>query len=170
VNNFVIKQGVIPTDKQINIPVQLSWDYLGLDLAIEEYETRIITEVIGVGRDFEVSRFSHAPATGTTDSTEVNYEFYFYSGGSLDDISNWRINYISEGFTPQEIYYYSNNFANSFFKLDLLPQKEKDILFSKSSNRRFIYLKNIFSHKNYRFSKKIKSTRSIKNGIYCVKS
>lgn len=118
-NNFVIRQDVIPNDKQINIPVQLTWDYLGMDMAIDEFETQVITEVIGVGRDFEVSRFSHAPATGTTDDTQANYEFYFYSGGSMDDITNWRINYISEGFTPQEIYYYSNDFANSFFKLDL---------------------------------------------------
>ena len=119
VNNFVIKQGIVPDAKQINIPIQLSWDYLGLDMAIDEYEANVISEVIGIGRDFEVSRFSHAPATGTTDATQVNYEFYFFSGGSLDDIANWRINYISEGFTPQEIYYYSNNFSNSFFKLDL---------------------------------------------------
>lgn len=119
VNNVVIRKDLLPTDKQINIPIELTWDYEGLDLAIDEYETKVITEVIGVGRDFEVSRFSHAPATGTTNNTEVNYEFYFYSGGSLDDITNWRINYISEGFTPQEIYYYSNNFTNSFFKLDL---------------------------------------------------
>lgn len=118
VNKFTILQqpGV---DKQVNIPVELTWDYLGLDMAIDEYETQVITEVIGIGRDFEVSRFSHAPATGTTDSTEINYEFYFYSGGSLNDLSNWRINYISEGFTTQEIYYFSNSFSNSFFKLDL---------------------------------------------------
>ena len=119
VNNVVIRKDLLPTDKQINIPIELSWDYEGLDFAIDEYETQVITEVIGVGRDFEVSRFSHAPASGTTNNTEVNYEFYFYSGGSLDDITNWRINYISEGFTPQEIYYYTNNFTNSFFKLDL---------------------------------------------------
>lgn len=118
-NNFIIRQDIVPNDKQINIPVQLSWDYLGMDMAVDEYESDIITEVIGVGRDFEVSRFSHAPASGTTDNTQANYEFYFYSGGSLDDISNWRINYISEGFTPQEIYYYANDFSNSFFKLDL---------------------------------------------------
>ena len=118
-NNVVIRKDLLPTDKQINIPIELSWDYEGLDFAIDEYETQVITEVIGVGRDFEVSRFSHAPASGTTNNTEVNYEFYFYSGGSLDDITNWRINYISEGFTPQEIYYYTNNFTNSFFKLDL---------------------------------------------------
>jgi len=96
-------------------------------MAIDEYESQVITEVIGVGRDFEVSRFSHAPATGTTDNTQANYEFYFYSGGSMDDINNWRINYISEGFTPQEIYYYANDFSNSFFKLDLYdtPDEKK---------------------------------------------
>ena len=117
VNKFVIRQDGFD-DKQVNIPVELKWDYLGLDLAIEEYERNIITEVIGVGRDFEISRFAHAPATGTTNNTEINYEFYFYSGGSLSDINNWRVNYLSEGFTPQEVYYYENNFSNSFFKLD----------------------------------------------------
>jgi hypothetical protein len=108
-NNFV--------DNQINIPISLNWDYLGLEQSIDEYEKEIITDVIGVGRDFEVTRFSHAPTS--TENTDINYEFYFYSGGSMNEESNWRINYISEGFTPQEIYYYTNNFTNSFFKLDL---------------------------------------------------
>lgn len=118
VNKFVIRQqpGV---DQQVNIPVELTWDYLGLDLAIDEYETKAITEVIGLGRDFEVSRFSHSPATGTTDSTQINYEFYFYSGGSLNDLNNWRVNYLSEGFTTQNVFYYEKAFSNSFFKLDL---------------------------------------------------
>jgi hypothetical protein len=116
----VNKVTIVPdgTDKQINIPVRLTWDYLGLDMAIDEYETQVIKEVVGVGRDFEVSRFAHEPATGTTDNTEINYEFYFYSGGSLDDITSWNIDYMSEGFTPQDLYYYNNNFSNSFFKLD----------------------------------------------------
>jgi hypothetical protein len=117
VNKFTIRQDGI-VDKQINIPVELKWDYLGLDMPIDEYEKTIIEEVIGKGRDFEVSRFAHASATGTTNDTLINYEFYFYSGGSLNDIGNWRVNYLSEGFTPQEVYYYENNFSNSFFKLD----------------------------------------------------
>ena len=124
-NNVVIRKDLLPTDKQINIPIELTWDYMGLDMAIDEYEKQAITEVIGVGRDFEVTRFSHAPASATTNNTEVNYEFYFYSGGSLNDIANWRINYISEGFTPQEIYYYTNNFSNSFFKLDLYDSPDE---------------------------------------------
>lgn len=109
----------LPEDKQVVIPVQLNWDYLGLDDAIDEYEEKIVEEVIGKGRDFEVSRFAHSPSTGTTKTTAINYEFYFYSGGSINSLSNWRINYLSEGFTPQEVYYYANSFSNSFFKLDL---------------------------------------------------
>jgi hypothetical protein len=117
----VNKVTIVPdgTNKQINIPVRLTWDYLGMDMAIDEYETQVVTEVVGIGRDFEVSRFAHEPATGTTDNTEINYEFYFYSGGSLDEITSWNIDYMSEGFTPQDLYYFNNNFSNSFFKLDL---------------------------------------------------
>ena len=106
-------------DRQLTIPVELTWDYLGLDQSIDEYEGEIITEVIGVGRDFEVTRFAHAPQTGTTDATDIKYEFKFYSGGSLSDGANWKSNYQMEGFTTQEIFYYTNNFTNSFFKLDL---------------------------------------------------
>ena len=120
------KVTIVPNgiDKQINIPVRLTWDYLGLDMAIDEYETDIITEVIGVGRDFEISRFAHAP-DATTNNTEINYEFYFYSGGSIGDINNWEINYMGEGFTPQDLYYYTNNFANSFFKLDFYDNTDE---------------------------------------------
>lgn len=117
VNKFQIRQDLL-VDKQINIPIELTWDYNGLDDAIDAYEEKVVKEVIGKGRDFEVSRFAHAPAPNTN-ATEINYEFYFYSGGSLNDINNWRNNYLSEGFSPQEVYYYSNAFSNSFFKLDL---------------------------------------------------
>jgi hypothetical protein len=78
VNKIQIMQNGF-VDKQITIPVQLSWDYLGLDQSIDEYESKIITEVIGVGRDFEVTRFAHAPLTGTTtEPTDIKYEFNFY--------------------------------------------------------------------------------------------
>lgn len=117
VNKFQIRQDSL-VDKQINIPVELTWDYFGLDDAIDAYEEKVVKEVIGTGRDFEISRFGHAPASNTN-ATEINYEFYFYSGGSLNDINNWRINYMSEGFSPQDVYYYSDSFSNSFFKLDL---------------------------------------------------
>jgi hypothetical protein len=124
VNKFTIRQNV-GVSKQINIPIQLKWDYLGMDMSIDEYETTMVKEVIGGGRDFEVSRFAHAPSTGTTDDTLINYEFYFYSGGSLNNINNWGINYLNKGFTPQEVYYFQNNFSNSFFKLDFYDSPDE---------------------------------------------
>jgi hypothetical protein len=125
VNKIQIRQdGLI--NKELVVPIQLTWDYLGLDQSIEEYEADIINQVTGTYGDFEVTRFAHAPiaisdpySDNAFEPTDIQYEFNFYSGGTLDDSANWRNNYISEGFTPNEIYYYTNNFSNSFFKLDL---------------------------------------------------
>ena len=125
VNKIQIKkEGFI--DRELVIPVQLTWDYLGLDQSIDEYEAEIINQVTGRYGDFEVTRFAHAPVAvsdpysdNAFEFTDIQYEFSFYSGGSLSNSANWRNNYMSEGFTPQEIYYYTNNFTNSFFKLDL---------------------------------------------------
>jgi hypothetical protein len=120
VNKYTIRQDGGLTDKTITFPIQLDWDYSGLDQAIDEFEVEAINKVIGVGRDFEVTRFAHAPQTGTTDDTFVQYQFYFHSGGtSVNNVNNWSIDYRQEGFTAQEIFYYNNNFSNSFFKLDL---------------------------------------------------
>jgi hypothetical protein len=125
VNKIQIRQdGLI--NKELVIPIQLTWDYLGLDQSIDEYEADIINQVTGTYGDFEVTRFAHAPiavsdpySDNAFELTDIQYDFNFYSGGSLNDSANWRNNYMSEGFTPQEIYYYTNNFTNSFFKLDL---------------------------------------------------
>ena len=70
VNKLTIrKDGFV--DRQLTIPVQFTWDYVGLDQSIDEYEQDIITQVIGVGRDFEVTRFAHAPLTGITNPTDI---------------------------------------------------------------------------------------------------
>jgi hypothetical protein len=122
VNNFQIKRTEL-TNKQINIPINFDWDYLGVDDSIDEYETDIVKKVIGKGYDFEVDRFSHEQYENN--KTEINYEFYFHSGGTLNDINNWVNNYIGEGFTTQEVYYYENNFTNSFFKLDLYDSTDE---------------------------------------------
>ena len=124
VNKIQIRQdGLI--NKELVIPIQLTWDYLGLDQSIDEYEADIINQVTGTYGDFEVTRFAHAPiaisdpySNNAFEITDIQYEFNFYSGGSLSATTSWRNNYMSEGFTPQEIYYYTNNFTNSFFKLD----------------------------------------------------
>jgi hypothetical protein len=105
------------SNKEVNIPIQMKWDFTGQDQSIELYEEDVVKQVIGVGYDFEVNRFPHAPDP-ETQRTDINYEFYFYSGGSLDDSSSWDISYFGEGFTSEDVYFFRKNFSNSFFKLD----------------------------------------------------
>jgi len=116
VNKFILKQGFF-TDKEIIIPIDSKWDYEGIDDAIDKYEENAIKEVLGDGYDFEVDRFPHAKHVDS-ERTDINYEFYFFSGVNLNSSSQWGNSYISESFTPQDVYYYANNFTKSFFKLD----------------------------------------------------
>ena len=114
-NKFTFVQNGLQ-DFNINIPIQSNWDFEGLDDALDQYEQQVIREVIGVGYDFEVNRFPHRPYGNN--KTDINYEFYFFSGGSMTTSNSWRVNYLGENFTTQDIFYYTNKFSKSFFKLD----------------------------------------------------
>jgi hypothetical protein len=105
------------TNKELVIPIELTWDYLGLDQSIDEYESEIVKKVTGGFGDFEVTRFAHAPtlindpsSTVPLEFTDIQYEFYFHSGNTLTNPLSWTIDYRPEGFTPQEIYYYTIRF------------------------------------------------------------
>lgn len=122
VNKYVLLQNNF-VDRQVNIPIQMDWNMYGQDMAIDEYQSYITKKVVGKPFDFEVNRFSHA--ADNQGETRVNYQFNFYSGGTLNDPNNWKVSYFGEGFTTQEVYYYTNNFSNSFFKLDLYDTPEE---------------------------------------------
>jgi hypothetical protein len=114
-NRFTILQNGIRTT-QINIPIELNWDILGIDQSIDVYQDEVVEKVVGKGYDFEVGRFPHAiDASG---KTKINYEFYFYTGGTLNSSVSWQNSYLSQSLTTKEIFYYNNNFTKSFFKLD----------------------------------------------------
>lgn len=104
-------------NKEITIPLEIDWDFTGQQQSIELYEDEVTKEVIGNGYDFEVTRFPH-DKDDVTQKTEINYEFFFYSGGPTNNSLSWNQSYTSEGFTVSDIYYFSNNFSKSFFKLD----------------------------------------------------
>lgn len=116
----------LPTaDQGLQLPVEMNWDFLGKQDSIEAYESTVIEEIIGTAVDFEVSRFSHEEYSPTDPTTRINYEFNFYSSGSTSvtattvaNVNLWKNSYLSEGFNSSEIYYFSNSFTNSFFKLD----------------------------------------------------
>lgn len=118
---YIIK----PTANQtINIPIEINWDFLGRTDSIELYEDEVIREVLGVGEDFEISKFSHEPY-GNNEQTKINYKFYFYNSPSPVPVSStdWDNTYlftnaIPSGFNASQVYYYQRPFTNSFFKLD----------------------------------------------------
>lgn len=107
------------TNKYLNIPVNMQWDFMGRDDSISEYEAKAIKEVTGVAADFEVARFSHNILQN--DDTAINYQFNFYDDTlpiTGNTIGTWGSSYLNEGFSVQEVYYFSKPFTKSFFKLD----------------------------------------------------
>ena len=115
-------------DKYINIPIEIKWDFLGQDDAVEEYQQNVVEQVVGFPGDFEILRFAHAPYSSDT-KTDIKYDFHFFSfnGGVpanpstqvlTSTANNWVTSYVPEGFTNIEIYYYVKPFTKSFFKLD----------------------------------------------------
>ena len=119
---------VLPkTDKFIDLPIEIKWDFYGRDDSIDVYVEDVLEELVGVAQDFEVLRFAHAPYSSNT-KTEIKYTFNFYSGNvnnvNTANISNWVPSYIPEGFSATEIYYYEKPFTKSFFKLDFYDSND----------------------------------------------
>jgi hypothetical protein len=124
-------------DKYINIPIEIKWDFLGQDDAVEEYQQNVVEQVIGFPGDFEVLRFAHAPYDNGA-KTDIKYDFHFFGDANGNEPVNpsnliqqsttnstfWYKSYIPEGFTPIEIYYYVKPFTKSFFKLDFYDSKD----------------------------------------------
>jgi hypothetical protein len=114
------------TDKYINIPLEIKWDLHGRTDSIEQYEQTVIEEIIGLPKDYEIARFEHTPY-GNNGFTELIYDFYFYNGNpnniSTSVVTDWKNTYLAEGFNVDEIYYLTNQFKRSFFKLDFYDTK-----------------------------------------------
>ena len=125
VNKFKIVK--TSTDKYIDIPVEIKWDFYGRDDSIDEIQEDIIEKVIGKPKDFELARFQNKKYPNN-DETSVNYNFYFYSA-DLNFMNTaiptyWEANYNSEGFSDKDIYYTTKPFQKSFFKLDFYDTKD----------------------------------------------
>jgi hypothetical protein len=129
VNNFYFR--LTDTDQGIELPIQMDWDFLGKQDAIVEYESTVLDEIVGTAVDFEVSRFSHNEYSSIDPRTAVIHEFNFYSSGITTvsattpaNVNLWENSYLAEGFNSSEIYYFSNSFTNSFFKLDFYDSND----------------------------------------------
>lgn len=129
---FTLPKG---NDKYINIPIEIKWDFIGQDDAIEEYQQQVVEEIVGFPGDFEILRFAHDSYNNGT-KTDIKYDFHFFAdiNGNVpvnpsslvttSTISNWVTSYIPEGFSTTDIYYYIKPFTKSFFKLDFYDTKD----------------------------------------------
>lgn len=110
----------LPVDNQfINIPIEMKWDFSGRQDSIEEYQEKMVNEVLGLPYDFEIARFSHKEFQNET--TELNYKFNFFDNSvsvTSSTQSNWVLDYTPQGFSDSELYYFEKPFTKSFFKLD----------------------------------------------------
>jgi hypothetical protein len=121
---------LIPTnDRQVDIPIEIKWDFTERDQAIDVYQQAVIEDLIGEPNDFELVRFSHNTyLSANTNSlvTKLFYEFYFFdTGQTINNSASWINSYLPEGFSSLEVYSYSKPFTKSFFKLDFYDKKEQ---------------------------------------------
>jgi hypothetical protein len=109
------------TNKQLDIPIELKWDFQGQEDSIDKWQEETVEKIIGKPKDFELARFQNKVYPNGYE-TQVIYNFNFYSGfTNLSDTANeskWGVSYTPQEFTNNEIYYTVNSFKNSFFKLD----------------------------------------------------
>lgn len=118
VNNYKILKSNI--EKELTIPIELTWDFLDRSDSLVEFENQAIRESINQKKDFEVARFKYTGFYGIGNilQSDINYVFNFVPSGSTVSTASWSPSYVVQGFTPSEVFYYANSFKNSFFKLD----------------------------------------------------
>jgi hypothetical protein len=128
VNKYKIVKSSI--GKQIDIPIEVKWDFSERDQAIDTYQNEVLDKVLGEPTDFELTRFVHGEyigKEGISGLTKVNYEFFFFNTGfTINNINAWQNSYLPEGFTGQDVYFFSKPFTKSFFKLDFYDTVEKN--------------------------------------------
>jgi hypothetical protein len=118
------------TDQQINIPVEIKWDFTERDEAIDVYQEEVVNTLIGDPVDFELTRFSHKPYLSANTqnyfATKIIHEFRFFdTGGTITNSAFWTPTYQNVGFSAKEIYEYIKPFTKSFFKLDFYDNPNK---------------------------------------------
>ena len=119
VNKYRIAFNPTTAELDFTVPVEQSWDMTGIDSGYEIYEQEAIKDIINF-EDFETARITHKPYTlnpSQQNLTAINYQFFFKDINTPNGYVT-SPSYLPK-FTNKQIYYYSNQFVNSFWKLDL---------------------------------------------------
>ena len=117
----------ISTDKYINIPVEIKWDFYGQEDSIEQFQENLIDDIIGNPKDYETTRFSHN-TYGENSLTKLQYNFFFYNSTASNiptsNILNWTQSYENAGIPYSDVYFKTRPFKKSFFKIDFYDTRE----------------------------------------------
>ena len=110
-------------DSQIVVPLGTKWDLLDREDAIKTQEKIILEEIIGKPTNYELARYAHSPYF-LDNTTRLVYRFNFVPGRN-----QFAENTYLTKFTIDQVNFYSDAFAKSFFKLDFYdtpdPKKQK---------------------------------------------
>ena len=98
----------------LDIPIEQTWDFQGLQESIEQYELSILETILNKDEDFEVTRFAHNQ--DENEDTSISYVFNLWDPNVI--AGAYQESYTSK-FSVDQIYYYQRPFTKSFWKLDL---------------------------------------------------
>lgn len=110
-------------DSQIVVPLGMRWDLQDREDAVKTQEQIILEEIIGKPTNYELSRYAHSTYF-LDNTTRLVYRFNFVPGRN-----QFAENTYLTKFTADQVNFYSDAFAKSFFKLDFYdttdPKKQK---------------------------------------------
>lgn len=128
-NNNYFRFSFSPNEKNINIPINITFDNEGREDGIREFEADALKQILNSIDDFETTKFANAPYSNQPNNTDINYNFNFFNTNNNILTANataWSDTYGNAGFFDNEVYYFANSFKNSFFKLDLYDTKTNE--------------------------------------------
>ena len=76
-------------DREIILPIPITTDEMGRGDLIREYEDDTIAKLVGLTKDYEVTRYTHSPLVDGDPSPNIFYDFNF---GFPTDLTNSNFN------------------------------------------------------------------------------
>ena len=128
------KYKILNTNKnfQLQVSIPTTWDFANRGDLIDDYESIVAKEMVGVPQNFEMARFSRKPIYDSNNEliTSVTYKFYFadYTQNTTTPLvlnPTWYNSYeLGNTFTPEELKTNAKPVQKSFFKVDLYDSKD----------------------------------------------
>lgn len=108
----------------LNVPIELNqkFDITGQENLVKKYEDDVMQQIINPVKDYEVGKFIHKPNENGDNNLYMVMAFRYFNA--------WIDEYTPQGFDELELFKFTKNVKNSFFKLDFYdsPQRERQKL------------------------------------------